>query len=170
VGNLPPGGSVFCERSKAENSGAEHASAKPIRPTVWAFWFCQRGLAIHCFRLAPLAENATAQRSVAHLTITNTFWRSVQTCSVLLHTKAGGTPAFQSAPLRGNCRLCRQGRIGYVRMFHAPLFSACSARRKRNRLAVGYPPYVCWCVFRSSWGRGQASPLQRQRFLVLPIM
>ncbi|MDR1925864.1 MAG: hypothetical protein LBQ66_15970 [Planctomycetaceae bacterium] len=23
-----------------------------------------------------------------------------------------------------------------------PLFSACSARRKRNRPAVGYPPYV----------------------------
>ncbi|MDR1924278.1 MAG: hypothetical protein LBQ66_07885 [Planctomycetaceae bacterium] len=27
----------------------------------------------HCFRLAPLAENVTAQRSVDYLTITNTF-------------------------------------------------------------------------------------------------
>jgi hypothetical protein len=29
-------------------------------------------------------------------TFANTFWRSVQTCSVLLRTEAGGTPAFQS--------------------------------------------------------------------------
>jgi hypothetical protein len=29
-------------------------------------------------------------------TFADTFWRSVQTCSVLLHTEAGGTPAFQS--------------------------------------------------------------------------
>ncbi|MDR1923736.1 MAG: hypothetical protein LBQ66_05110 [Planctomycetaceae bacterium] len=54
------------------------------------------------------AENVTAQRSVTHLTITarrsvahlafaNTSWRSVQTFLVLLHTEAGGTPAFQSA-------------------------------------------------------------------------
>ncbi|MDR1924156.1 MAG: hypothetical protein LBQ66_07255, partial [Planctomycetaceae bacterium] len=99
----------------------------------------------HCFRLASLAENATARRSVAHLTITvrrsvahltfaNTSWRSVQTFLVLLHTEAGGTPAFQSAPLRGYCRL-------------AP-----------TTVSTRLPPL---------WGRGQASPLQRQRFLVL---
>ncbi|MDR1925287.1 MAG: hypothetical protein LBQ66_13035 [Planctomycetaceae bacterium] len=58
----------------------------------------------HCFRLAPLAENVTAQRSVTHLTISNT-------CS-------------------------------------APLFSSCSARRKRNRPAVSYPPYDLQDVFR----------------------
>jgi hypothetical protein len=29
-------------------------------------------------------------------TFANTFWCSVQTCSVLLRTEAGGTPAFQS--------------------------------------------------------------------------
>jgi hypothetical protein len=63
-----------------------------------------------CFRLAPLAENAihqespavgyppyvAVQRSVAHLTLPTFFWRSVQTFLVLLHTEAGGTPAFQS--------------------------------------------------------------------------
>jgi hypothetical protein len=40
--------------------------------------------------------DATARRSVAHLTITKPSWRSVQTCSVLLRTEAGGMPAFQS--------------------------------------------------------------------------
>jgi hypothetical protein len=40
--------------------------------------------------------DVTARRSVTHLTFADTFWRSVQTCSVLLRTEAGGTPAFQS--------------------------------------------------------------------------
>ncbi|MDR1923826.1 MAG: hypothetical protein LBQ66_05590 [Planctomycetaceae bacterium] len=33
-------------------------------------------------------------------------------------------------------------RFGFANACSAPLFSACSARRKRNRPAVGYPPYV----------------------------
>ncbi|MDR1924360.1 MAG: hypothetical protein LBQ66_08295 [Planctomycetaceae bacterium] len=32
--------------------------------------------------------------------------------------------------------------MGFANACSAPLFSACSARRKRNRPAVGYPPYV----------------------------
>jgi hypothetical protein len=51
---------------------------------------CRCVLAIHCFRLAPLAENVTAQRSVTHLTLpsgsrlpilhfADTFWCSVPT-------------------------------------------------------------------------------------------
>ncbi|MDR1923436.1 MAG: hypothetical protein LBQ66_03585 [Planctomycetaceae bacterium] len=35
----------------------------------------------------------------------------------------------------------RFGRFGFADACSAPLFSACSARRKRNRPAVGYPPY-----------------------------
>jgi hypothetical protein len=47
-------------------------------------------------RLAPTLFTKKARRSVAHLTFANPSWRSVPTCSVLLHTEAGGTPAFQS--------------------------------------------------------------------------
>ncbi|MDR1923881.1 MAG: hypothetical protein LBQ66_05870, partial [Planctomycetaceae bacterium] len=32
--------------------------------------------------------------------------------------------------------------------------------RRRNRLAVGYPPYGGG-AFSATWGRGQASPIQR---------
>ncbi|MDR1923905.1 MAG: hypothetical protein LBQ66_05990, partial [Planctomycetaceae bacterium] len=42
--------------------------ASPLQ--YWAFWFYRYVFRPRCFRLAPLAENATAQRSVAHLTIT----------------------------------------------------------------------------------------------------
>ncbi|MDR1923501.1 MAG: hypothetical protein LBQ66_03920 [Planctomycetaceae bacterium] len=47
--------------------GAEHASAKLTRPKRMAFWFYRCVLAI---QLSACAD-ATAQRSVAHLTITN---------------------------------------------------------------------------------------------------
>ncbi|MDR1923117.1 MAG: hypothetical protein LBQ66_01990 [Planctomycetaceae bacterium] len=33
------------------------------------------------------------------------------------------------------------GRFGFANTCSAPLFSSCFARRKRNRPAVGYPPY-----------------------------
>jgi hypothetical protein len=63
--------------------------------------------------------DVTARRSVTHLTFTNTFWRSVQTCSVLLRTEAGGTPAFQS-----DCRFATNvvgcadiGRFGFADAF-----------------------------------------------------
>jgi hypothetical protein len=75
--------------------GAEDAPAKPKRYTFWAIWYINTFPA-HCFRLASLAENTTAQRSVVHLTFANPFWRSVPTCLVLLRTEAGGMPAFQS--------------------------------------------------------------------------
>jgi hypothetical protein len=52
--------------------------------------------------------DVTARRSVTHLTFTNTFWRSVPTCSVLLRTEAGGTPAFQSfAAFRRRLRISK---------------------------------------------------------------
>jgi hypothetical protein len=44
--------------------------------------------------------DVTARRSVTHLTFANMSWRSVPTCSVLLRTEAGETPAFQSAASR----------------------------------------------------------------------
>jgi hypothetical protein len=39
-----------------------------------------------------------------------------------LRTEAGGTPAFQSAPLRGNCRLSATptGTVWNINAFHAP--------------------------------------------------
>jgi hypothetical protein len=95
-----------------------------------------------CFRLAPLAENATAWQSVAHLTITNPFWRSVLTFLVLWHTEAGGTPAFQSAPLRGCCRLRRRLAFWFYRcVFRSRCRRAIMIYRRRNRPAVGCPPY-----------------------------
>jgi hypothetical protein len=51
--------------------------------------------------------DATAWQSVAHLTFAKPFWRSVQTCSVLLRTEAGGTPAFQSFSATRNFFFCR---------------------------------------------------------------
>jgi hypothetical protein len=42
-------------------------------------------------------------------TFADTFWRSVHTFLVLLRTKAGGTPAFQSAPLRGELMWYNKG-------------------------------------------------------------
>jgi hypothetical protein len=44
---------------------------------------------------------------------------------------------------RQNQNALRFGQFGISTRFPPPLFSACSARRKRNRPAVGYPPYVC---------------------------
>jgi hypothetical protein len=102
----------------------------------WAFWFCRCVLAI---QLSACAD-ATAWQSVAHLTITNMSWRSVQTFLVLLHTEAGGPPAFQSAPLRGKCcRLRRHWAFWFCRCVFRP---RCRRVRRRNRPAVGYPPYV----------------------------
>jgi hypothetical protein len=40
--------------------------------------------------------DVTARRSVTHLTFANPFWCPVRTFLVLLHTEAGGMPAFQS--------------------------------------------------------------------------
>jgi hypothetical protein len=87
--------------------------------------------------------DVTARRSVthltfAHLTFANTCWRSVQTFLVLLRTEAGGMPAFQSAPLRGYCRLRRRVTVWNINTIPAPS------------------------------GRGQASPLQREHFSFLP--
>ncbi|MDR1924946.1 MAG: hypothetical protein LBQ66_11295, partial [Planctomycetaceae bacterium] len=45
--------------------GAERASAKLTRPKRRAFWFYRCVLRSHCFRLAPLAENAIHQESPA---------------------------------------------------------------------------------------------------------
>jgi hypothetical protein len=167
VGNRLPGGCVFGERSKTKTEGAEHASVKPKRPKHRADWFCRCVLAI---QLSACAD-ATARRSVAHHTFTNTSWRSVQTFLVLLHTEAGGTPAFQPAPLRGYCRLAPTqpsgGRLPTIRLptrlgvqfklfwfYYAQRragrprssprrFAAIVGLRRRNRPAVGYPPYVC---------------------------
>ncbi|MDR1924295.1 MAG: hypothetical protein LBQ66_07970 [Planctomycetaceae bacterium] len=43
---------------------------------------------------------------------------------------------------RQNQNAIRFGCFGFTDACSAPLFSACSACRKRNRPAVGYPPYV----------------------------
>ncbi|MDR1925426.1 MAG: hypothetical protein LBQ66_13730 [Planctomycetaceae bacterium] len=51
--------------------GAEHASAKLKPPKRRAFWLTTTIWRSAVFGLASLAENATARRSVAHLTITN---------------------------------------------------------------------------------------------------
>ncbi|MDR1923958.1 MAG: hypothetical protein LBQ66_06255 [Planctomycetaceae bacterium] len=66
MGNRLPGGNVGASRQLDR----QDAPAKPKRPTFWAFWFCRCVFRPHCFRLASLAENVTAQRSVTHLTIT----------------------------------------------------------------------------------------------------
>ncbi|MDR1925395.1 MAG: hypothetical protein LBQ66_13575, partial [Planctomycetaceae bacterium] len=97
-------------------------SAKPIRPTFWAFWFYRYVFRPLCFRLAPLAENVTAQRSVTHLTLSPSGRLPTLRCRpavgcppyVLQHVLAflpnsfgflmlrrASPPAFQSAPLRG---------------------------------------------------------------------
>jgi hypothetical protein len=83
--------------------------------THLTFWFCQCILAI---QLSAVAD-VTAWQSVTHLAFVNTFWRSVQTFLVLLHTEAGGTPAFQS-----DCRFaaivvgCADiGRFGFADVF-----------------------------------------------------
>jgi hypothetical protein len=104
VGNRPPGGCV----GDSPTAGASKRIGKTNPSYVLGVLVLPMRFPPHCFRLASLAENTTAWRSVAHLTITNPFWRLVPTCSVPLRTEAGGTPAFQSAPLRGNCRLRRR--------------------------------------------------------------
>jgi hypothetical protein len=58
--------------------------------------------------------DATAWQSVAHLTFADMFWRSVQTCSVLLRTEAGGTPAFQSVAALRRTYVVQQGRDARV--------------------------------------------------------
>jgi hypothetical protein len=102
--------SVFGERSKPKTEGAEYASAKPKRPKRKADWFCR------CVFPLPLSACAdvTARRSVAHLTFAGAFWRSVQTCSVLLRTEAGGTPAFQSVAALRRTYVVQQGRDARV--------------------------------------------------------
>jgi hypothetical protein len=48
---------------------------------------------------------------------------------------------------RQNQNALRFERFGFANACSAPLFSACSARRKHNRPAVGCPPYVCLITF-----------------------
>ncbi|MDR1925312.1 MAG: hypothetical protein LBQ66_13160 [Planctomycetaceae bacterium] len=77
-------------------------------PTCFVWFYCAQRRASRpplCIRKPnEFGRNAkTCWRTFA-----NPFWRSVQTCLVLLHIEAGGTPAFQSMPLRGNCRLRRR--------------------------------------------------------------
>ncbi|MDR1923217.1 MAG: hypothetical protein LBQ66_02490 [Planctomycetaceae bacterium] len=54
--------------------------------------------------------DATAWQSVAHLTFTNTFWRSVPTCSVLFYyaLRRAGRPRSSPFPLRGIFFPCRE--------------------------------------------------------------
>jgi hypothetical protein len=82
----------------------------------------------------------------AHLTFANTCWRSVQTFLVLLHTEAGGTPAFQSFAASRQM-LSAVPTLG-VSVLPVRFGDPVVGLRRRNRLAVGYPPYVaktCWC-------------------------
>jgi hypothetical protein len=108
---------------------------------------CRFGFADVCWRsscrLAPTLFTKKARRSVTHLTFAKPFWRSVQTFLVLLHTEAGGTPAFQSTPLRGYCRLRRQLPFWFCRCVLAIQLSACADVIHQESPAVGYPPYVC---------------------------
>jgi hypothetical protein len=103
VDNRPPGGYV----GDSPTTGSPNRTGKTKTPYVLDVLVLPMRVPPHCFRLASLAENATAQRSVdyltftarqsvAHLTITTLSWRSVQTFLVLLRTEAGGMPAFQS--------------------------------------------------------------------------
>ncbi|MDR1925785.1 MAG: hypothetical protein LBQ66_15570 [Planctomycetaceae bacterium] len=82
-----------------------------------------------CFRLAPLAENTTAQRSVAHLTLMpsgrlatlrspNRFGVPFKLVRCYNTQRRAGRPRSSPSPLRGYCRL-----------------------RRRNRPAVGCLPY-----------------------------
>jgi hypothetical protein len=68
----PPSGRLTTLRVGASRQlDRQHAPAKPKRPTFWVFWFCRCVFRPICFRLAPLAENVTAQRSVTHLTLSS---------------------------------------------------------------------------------------------------
>jgi hypothetical protein len=107
VGNRPPGGCVFGERSKPKTVDRQTTSAKPKRPKRRACWFCRCVLAI---QLSACAD-AIHQESLAvgcPPYVSNPSWRSVQTFLVLLHTEAGGTPAFQSASASRKFFPCRE--------------------------------------------------------------
>jgi hypothetical protein len=102
------------------------------RRAIMIYWRRNR-LAVGC------PPYVAAQQSVAHLTFADTSWRSVPTCSVLLRTEAGGTPAFQSVAasrqLAAAPTLCD---LVLPMRFGDPVVGL----RRRNRLAVGCPPYV----------------------------
>ncbi|MDR1923706.1 MAG: hypothetical protein LBQ66_04960 [Planctomycetaceae bacterium] len=61
------------------------------------------------------------------------------------------------------------GRFGISTRFTPPQFSACSARRKRNRPAVGYPPYVLAMRFTILWDEGKPRPYNIDAFSVLVV-
>jgi hypothetical protein len=54
-------------------------------------------------------------------TFADTSWRSVQTFLVLLHTEAGGTPAFQSAAASRQASPAPTGMIWNINAFPAPV-------------------------------------------------
>ncbi|MDR1922946.1 MAG: hypothetical protein LBQ66_01125 [Planctomycetaceae bacterium] len=56
-------------------------------PIIGACWFCRCVFRSLCFRLAPLAENTTAQRSVDHLMLTKRF-------TFLMGTRASLAPTI----------------------------------------------------------------------------
>jgi hypothetical protein len=108
-GSAPLFSSCFARRKRylpRKPSGRLPTLQLPMRVGVQfqlvRFYYAQRRAG--CPRSSPrrFAANlccitwATDRRAVAHLTIANTSWHSVQTCSVLLRTEAGIPPAFLS--------------------------------------------------------------------------
>jgi hypothetical protein len=124
VDNRPLGGCVFGERSKPKTAGAEYVLIYQNAQNVGRFGFAGACSAPAVGEYA----DATAQRSVAHLTFCRCVFRS--TVFGLLRSPKTQPPSGRLPTLR------------FASACSAPLFSACSARRKRNRLAVGCPPYV----------------------------
>jgi hypothetical protein len=59
-----------------------------------------------------------------------------------------------------------RGHLQISTRFTPPLFSACFARRKRNRPAVGYPPYVLAMRFTILWDEGKPRPYNIDAFSV----
>jgi hypothetical protein len=129
----------------------------PVRLT---FWFCRCVLAI---QLSACAD-VTARRSVTHLTFANPFLRSVQTCSVLLRTEAGGTPAFQSVTAsRQTWRLQLAQRITLTFWFCWYSEYTAPTERKRvgehlpTRFGVQFKLVRCYYAQRRA-GRPRSSP------------
>ncbi|MDR1925724.1 MAG: hypothetical protein LBQ66_15255 [Planctomycetaceae bacterium] len=63
--------------------------------------------------------------------------------------RRAGCPRSSPSPLRGGCRRCRHWAFWFCQCVLRP---SCRRVRRRNRPAVGYPPYVCQpvLVFRSN--------------------
>ncbi|MDR1926040.1 MAG: hypothetical protein LBQ66_16855 [Planctomycetaceae bacterium] len=142
VGNRPLGGCVFGERSKPKTVGAEHVSAKPKRPKRRAVWFCRCVSRSSC-RLAPTLFTKKAWQSVAHLTVAVRFpphWDEGK-------PRPYNVSVFWFWAIEIQMRFWRSG---------------CRRVRRRNRLAVGYPPYVGG-AFSFRWYGEYTAPTERRR-------